>query len=326
MSVRATANRQYPVSPKVASQTKVMRGRDGWLFLDFDTNHVMAQVHGRLRLSAEQLRQWRHVLESRTAWLASRGARYFFLVAPVPHVVFPDKLPEGRLEGERPMLQLLRYLDDEACGARVIYPADQLIQRRDSRVYTETNTHWTDRGAFIAYRLLSDEVAACVPMCRLHEADVEWFENVQVGDLGCKLHPAEQSVHVGSQPRSARSRLVYDNGIFNEGRRADYECDAAPDSTCLVLGTSSAHGIVHLLAEGFRRLVFAHISTLDYALVEEVKPDVVITIFGERFMVRVPVDHPAPTQLEVEARKRADGSFFPPEEGHWRTRLIQPLQ
>ena len=326
MIAGAAANREYPVSPAVASQTKVVRGRDGWLFLDFDTNHVMAQVHGRLRLSAEQLQQWRHLLESRTAWLASRGARYFFLVAPVPHVVFPDKLPEGRLEGERPMLQLLRYLDDQACDARVIYPAEQLIEHRDSRVYTETNTHWTDRGAFIAYQLLADEIAACVSMRKLDEADIEWFEHTQAGDLGCKLDPAEQSVHVGSYPTSPRSRLVYDNGIFNEGRRADFECDAAPDGTCLVLGTSSAHGMVHHLAEGFRRLVFAHVSTLDHTLVEEVKPDVVITIFGERFMVRVPVDTPAPTQLEIEARKRAAGSFFPPEEGHWRTRLIQPVQ
>jgi hypothetical protein len=320
----AVANGQYPVSQATASQVKVVRGRDGWLFLDHDTNHVMAQVHGRLRLAAEQLRQWQLLLENRTAWLARRGTPYFFLVAPVPHVVFPDKLPEGRLEGERPMLQLLRYLDDQASYARVIYPVERLIEHRDSLVYTETNSHWTDRGAFIAYQLLADEIAACVSMRKLDNADLDWTEVTQTGDLGCKLQPAKQSVHVCSQTSSPRSRRVYDNGIFNEGRRAEFVCDTAPDSTCLVLGTSSAHGMVHLLAEGFRRLVFAHISTLDYTLVEEVNPDVVVTIFGERFVIRVPVDIPAPTHLELEAAKRAAGSVFPPEEGIWRTRLIQP--
>jgi alginate O-acetyltransferase complex protein AlgJ len=321
----ALANRQYPVPP-ATGQVKVVRGRDGWLFLDFDTNHVMAQVHGRLRMSAEQLRQWQLLLENRAAWLAKRGAAFFFLVAPVPHVVFPDKLPEGRLEGERPMLQLMRYFDEQGSYARVVYPAEQLVEHRDSRVYTETNTHWTDRGAFVAYQLLSDEIAASVSMRKLDEAGIEWLEVMQIGDLGCKLEPAEQSLHICSQTRNPKARLVYDNGVFNEGRRAEFECDAAPDSTCLVLGTSSAHGMVHLLAEGFRRLVFTSISTLDYTLVEEVNPDVVITIFGERFMIRVPVDIPAPTQRELEAGKRAAGRVFPAVDGLWRTRLVQPAQ
>jgi hypothetical protein len=322
----AEADWLYPVPQVATSQVKVVRGRDGWLFLDFDTNHVMAQVHGRLRLSVEQLRQWQLLLEDRTTWLARRGTPYYFLVAPVPHVVFPDKLPEGRREGERPMLQLLRYLNEQASYARVIYPVEQLIEQRDDLVYTQTNTHWTDRGAFIAYQVLSDEIADRVSMRKLDNADLDWLEVPQIGDLGCKLRPPEQSVHVCSQTRTPKSRLVYDNGILNEGRRAEFKCDAAPDRTCLVLGTSSAHGMVHLLAEGFRRLVFAHISTLDYTLVEEVNPDIVITIFGERFMIRVPVDIPAPTLLELEAGKRAAGKVFSREEGLWRTRLIQPAQ
>ena len=46
-----------------------MRGRNGRLFLDNDTNLVIAQHRGQLRFSDAQLRQWRFVLETRVAKL-----------------------------------------------------------------------------------------------------------------------------------------------------------------------------------------------------------------------------------------------------------------
>jgi hypothetical protein len=241
-------------------------------------------------------------------------------------VVFADKLPDRGLEAERPMAQLLRHLDGQRSYARVIYPIEQLIERRESLVYTKTNTHWTDRGAFIAYRQPSDEIESSVPMRGVDDANIDWIEVIRPGDLGSRMQPEEQSLHAYAHPSNPQARLVYDNCIFNHGRRAEFECAAAPDSTCLVLGTSSARSIVHLLAEGFKRLVFVHLSTLDYALVSEVNPDVVISIFGEVFMLRVPVDAPALTQQEFAVKKMAAGKVFPASEGHWRTRLAQPAQ
>ena len=82
--------------------------------------------------------------------------------------------------------------------------------------------------------------------------------------------------------------------------------------------------MVHVLAESFRRLVYGNISSLDYSLVDEVEPDVVVSTFGERFMVRVPTDVGAPTLEELEAQKRAAGTVFPPSAGQWKGRLVQP--
>jgi hypothetical protein len=193
----AAADRQDARPQRRVPQAKVARGKDGWLFLDFDTNRVMAQVQGRLRLSAEQLRQWQFLLENRAAWLARRGASYFLLVPPLPHVVFADKLPDRGLEAERPMAQLLRHLDGQRSYARVIYPIEQLIERRESLVYTKTNTHWTDRGAFIAYRQLSDEIKSSVPMRRVDDASIDWIEVMRPGDLGSRMQPEEHTCERG---------------------------------------------------------------------------------------------------------------------------------
>ena len=70
-------------APASATETaKVVRGKDGWLFLDNDRNQVMRQHSGDLRFSPKQLNDWQRVLETRAGWLAERGARHHFLVAP----------------------------------------------------------------------------------------------------------------------------------------------------------------------------------------------------------------------------------------------------
>ena len=72
--------------------------------------------------------------------------------------------------------------------------------------------------------------------------------------------------------------------------------------------------VVPFLAESFGRLVFGHVPTLDYELVEEVEPDVVITILSERFLIEVPedLDPETPTLRELEASKRERGEILRP--------------
>jgi hypothetical protein len=54
-------------------------------------------------------------------------------------------------------------------------------------------------------------------------------------------------------------------------------------------------------------LSFGGTSTLDYRLVEEVEPQVVVTEMLERFMISIPCDSNAPTVAEMAAQKMADG-------------------
>ena len=43
---------------------------------------------------ARQLEDWRHVLETRRAWLRRRGIPYFHIVPPNAHSVYPEYLPD----------------------------------------------------------------------------------------------------------------------------------------------------------------------------------------------------------------------------------------
>src|SRR4051812_7965712 len=296
-----------------AKDFKVVRGRGGWLFLDPGTNRGVGPDTGELQLTAAQLRAWQRVLENRIAWLARRGIPYLFMVAPNAHVIYEDKLPDGiSTSPERPVMQLVGHLEQTRSEARVLYPAEALARERDRGVFPRTGSHWSELGAFIAYQALMDEIAPQLGLPRLSAADVEWVEEPLGGDLGNKVKPVEKSPFVFGDLHEQRARLASDNRIVRNGRRVEFEGPAELERTCLVVADSYAVRVVPFLAESFGRLVFAHIPTLDYELVNEVQPDVVVTILSERFLIEVPDALNAPNLREPEAEKRAAGAILRP--------------
>ena len=306
---------------------KVVEGKDGWLFLGQDTNDVIAQHTGRLRFSRRQLDDWRHVLETRFAWLGCRGIPYFHVVPPNAHSVYPEYLPDGVVPvAERPLLQLMRHLEETESRARLIYPLDELVAHKPrDLVYIPTDTHWNELGAFIAYKRLMREVAAVTNV-----RDIEWEQlfisrNELPGDLGGKLEPVRMSMQIFVDVMGWQAHYAQDNRVRFTGRRIEYTCKLAPDTTCLMHGDSFAEKLLHVVAESFGRLVFCHMPSLDFGVVQEVRPDVVIGLLNERFMLQVPYDSTAPSQAELEASKRLQGKVYGPRTT-WTTPRVDAFQ
>jgi alginate O-acetyltransferase complex protein AlgJ len=307
------ASAREAVHALVRFDGKVIRGKNGRLFLDNDTNEVIAQHTGAVRLDEAGLEQWRLILEHRVAWLERQGIPYHFLIAPNAHSVYPEDLPDDVPSAdERPIHQIIGHLREKDSFAGVLYPLDELIAAKDEAIYPMTASHWSELGAFIAYRRLVQEISERLEIRALTLEDFDVAEQIQPGGLGHKVEPHERSVFVYLDFRAPRSRLTYDNRIVNNGRRVDYEGDERERFTCLVLGDSYARNLVPFLAENFRRLVFAHLVTLDHELVERERPDVVVSILSERFLIQVPVDVPSKTLDEFEQEKRAAGHVLPP--------------
>ena len=136
---------------------KVIEGRDGRLFLANDANRVLDQHSGDLRFAEDQLRQWRHLLETRTAWLERRGRRHYFLIAPDAHSVYPDVAARGRRRAPR---SARSTSCSPTCAthesyARVVYPLEaSLVATGERRVPEDRLATGPPYGAFVACRAL----------------------------------------------------------------------------------------------------------------------------------------------------------------------------
>jgi hypothetical protein len=130
---------------------------------------------------------------------------------------------------------------------------------------------------------------------------------VGVGDLGYKVDPKEESIIVATYVDRPVVRLEHDNCVINRGMTAITSCPEAPPTTCLVFGESFALGLLTVLSASFRRLVFTLTPTLDYDLVWRERPDIVIGVQNERFLMVIPYDGGAPTAPDLEREKREKG-------------------
>ena len=291
---------------------KVIVGKDEWLFLDNDRNGFLRQYAGELKLSEQQVDEWQELLEIRIARLGELGARYHFLAVPENPTVYPQMLPDGiRSAEERTVQQLMRRLASSGSDARLIYPLEELVDESSRRrVCRQTDTHWTDFGAFVGYRSLAREIKKEMPIHEVSEEELYFFEAKLLGDLGFKLG-------IGPVPEPctgylySRAKGLYDNCIDSHGSMVITECAYAPPTTCMVFGDSACYGMLACLAQTFSRMMFVHSPTLDFDLIAEERPDVVVSEMTERFLIMVPDDSTARPIRQLEAEKRAAGRLRP---------------
>jgi hypothetical protein len=284
---------------------KVMAGREGWLYLRRDSNDILSQHTGKLRFADEQLSGWRQVLAERMRESERFGAIWSCLVPPDKESVYPEYLPRKIVPVERRPIH--EFLDVAvAAGAPVIYPIHRLQEEKpEFEVYPKVDTHWNFRGAFVGYRALCENLLAQgVDLEMLEEQEIRWVERPTEGDLGGKVRP---SPIVGTTivPIFDRSsgRLVADNEVVNHGRVVCFE-QTRPGLRCVVFGESFTPLMLPFLKETFQRLVFVHTSMFVREILEQERPDVIVSLPTERFLIRVPNDANAITELRATALRK----------------------
>lgn len=162
---RSTLVRWYGVTRyfwlHVSPSPLVIRGKQGWLFYaddggvdDFTNAHP---------LSAEETARWRQTIVRVRDWCRARGIAYVFTILPDKHATYPE------------------YFDDTVRQATSVSRADQVFTatgdtgvvvdvrpaispaKAHDRLFHVTDTHWNERGAFVAYQEIIAAVRRQLP-------------------------------------------------------------------------------------------------------------------------------------------------------------------
>jgi GT2 family glycosyltransferase len=287
---------------------RVVIGRDGWLFLQEDRNDALGQHTGRVRFSPEDKESLAALLRERRAVAESYGCIWITAVVPDKEAVYAEFLPpEVTPVPRRPVHDFLEIAEAE--GAPAIYLLDDLrAAKAQGDLYMKTDTHWNHRGTFVAYQAICREISARgLNLEVLDPRSISWIEQPVQGDLGSKLYPEigeSKDVFPRLEGR-VRGVLVHDNRVRNHGMVLIHEQPDRDDlPTCLVFGESFAPPLVNFLKESFGRVTFVHTSMLVGDLVERLRPDVVLSVPTERFLISVPDDAEALDRLAEAARAK----------------------
>lgn len=276
---------------------KVLFGKDDWLFLT--KSEILADYLGHGLLDQARLAAWRKTFEQRHGTAQDNSADYLILIAPNKAGIYPEKLPD-HIAVRRGRTRFDQLLENMAGSPVQLLDIRGALKESKSQglVYHPQDTHWNDRGAFVAYRSICSRLKSRMPWVAPRRiSDFTVAADQWQGDLAEMLGLGKQL------------RMEYERFVPLRTRRASFAASAQsadyawPGGECLgeiaVAANPEGRGRAlifvdsfgargqfrELLAEHFARTVFvsANPSNRNLALmIQAEKPDVVIEEIVER--------------------------------------------
>lgn len=280
---------------------KVLEGKQGWLFLDNDTNGSVDQYRGRLRLTEAGVDKWQQYLQGVEQLAEATEAAHAVLVAPSKESVMgPGYHPFA--EGSNGPIQQLMALPE---AHDIVYPQALLDQLGDE-AFIRTDSHWSHKGAMVAAKALATALGLDSQAVNALFAEDEYVQRKIAGDLGNKFTPERHCNIEVLRSFSYATCRYYDNGLPNFGRLLVLVNEQAlMPGVCLLFGSSSSYSMFNYLCRLFKQVVFVHSAgSLDPALVKAVRPTYLVVQTNARFMVQVPGVNQSLLELIHEKRAR----------------------
>jgi hypothetical protein len=277
----------------VSPSPKVVLGQSGWLFYgDTDTPYYRAVTPFTL----SRLEVWRKRLEERQAWLAARGIPYLIVFAPLKSTIYPEFMPRAynRVRTESRLDQLMAHLKAHSSLTVIDLRAAILDEKTRHQVYYRTDTHWNNRGAYVAYQQILTELRRRFP--QLETLPISAFEESDYSEPGRDL-----PLILGMRPyfwdRYVDLRMTRPPSAFQvqPGPRSGKLWTRGPDMLfehpdrrlprAVMFRDSFATWLIPLLSENFSRILYSWQYTFDREIVERERPAIVIQEMVERALM-----------------------------------------
>jgi hypothetical protein len=277
----------------VSSSKRVILGKDGWLFQP-PYDNSLEWYRGPRPLTVAELAQWQRVLKARRDWLAERGIRYIFVIAPEKHTIYPEYVPEAfrRMQEVSRLEQLVRYMKEHS-DVEILDLRQPLMEAKGrERLYHRTDSHWNEYGAFIGYQAIAAELMkASAQIQPLAESDFELVrEQKKEMDLAAQLGLddvlSEENLRMRPRRASLEFRLNPDiKYVVSDGKETRLP-------RVVMFRDSFANNLIPFLDHHFSRAVYVWNYGLDTALIETERPQFVIQEVVERYLLNAPPQNP----------------------------------
>jgi hypothetical protein len=276
---------------------RVVLGRESWLFYDDPTDGVsLRDFRGDARLSDADLQKARNKVIQLRQDLEERGIKFLIVVAPNKHTIYPEYLPHDSRYQRRAITRLDQMAAAlKGTGADFIDLRGALWAKKNSGrlLYSRTDTHWNPFGAFVAYeeimnRVLSEGVKA--DTLRLSEFQIECRDIGVHGDIArlinaFDLPPDSEVVMRPLNPFRAITANVRQHYTSDPGKETiARERQGRDQAKLLMFRDSFAVALIPYLSESFSRSVYVSDFRVDFSIVNDEKPDLVILEMAERYL------------------------------------------
>lgn len=280
----------------VSSLPTVMRGTGGWYYwLGEDGHSLDRHYRGTRPFVQSEVDNTVAEFGRRRDWLAARGIAYVVVVVPEKFTIYPEFLPAwiAKAPPPTPYDRVRAAVERDGRVPFVDLRGPLVAAKARERVYYQTDSHWNFNGAMVGYgemmraiqkALPAGALAAIAPAPRpAYVPGVDYYSGDLIQMLGLPSRIREDDVApLGKVLADTAGRCAHriDNGEFPGFEY--FACDRPGLPRAVILRDSMAIPLIPLLSENFSRVVYVSTRSLDRALIEREKPDIVIEELVER--------------------------------------------
>ena len=281
----------------------VIIGKNDQLFLAQKDQELF---EGKHYFDEKKLKEFKKIWTARKEVLDSLQVPFYWLVGPNKHHVYPEDLPVGIVEKTANRTVILEKYWSRVLGDQLIYPLDELI-RNKHYAYFKNDNHWTQKGAYIAYRELMKTIQKHDPSVkRITEKDfswkkIDWDRGNLANFLGKEGELTEQVYIAELREPGAKEQEKYKFGMpegfpYPDEYELHFRNDKAKNKKrVLIIRDSFGGGVMPFLNETFSETLYIF-DSWRYRLNKEIlltyQPELIIYISLETHVDSV-LEYPA---------------------------------
>ena len=148
--IRAVTDLRVAIGDRIFSNGII--GKEGWLFQT--SERVIQDYQNDIPFTEKQLAELQQNLDEIAAIFQKQGTALLIVVAPNKSSIYSDYMP-SELQLMRPQSrfdQVVQYLNQHGQTQILDLRQELIANRKEQQVYYKTDSHWTEYGAYIAYR------------------------------------------------------------------------------------------------------------------------------------------------------------------------------
>ena len=256
----------------------VIVGQDDWLFYAPKTESCDTIGAYLDTFKYERTESIDRIIEIKE-YCEARNIEFYAMLCPNKEEIYNQYLPSYIANIERESAADRAALKLQENGVNVIYPYEELKSRRDEALlYMKQDTHWTGKGAYLAYRQFYQAYFG-ETLPDINEVDFDEIYLQQ--DLA-------EMIHIDSFNIDYKAVYKPEISYTKSGKYSTNDCSMVTHSTSpskkrlVLFGDSFSEANLDLFAKDFTDARFVRTRKLDTNIIDIDKPDVVIVEFVER--------------------------------------------
>lgn len=274
------------------SSSRWYKGQEGWLFLGNAYKDTVAKLKLAYPPVPADIERETKLFTSLAEAAETENTSVALLIGPNKSTLYPEYLPSEIKPSEQRYVRYFTERFDTIANLTVVDPTEELLLMKESTglLYSRTDTHWNDKGAFHAFSILADRIGVPVPDVSFEASTPHSGDLINISGLeGFPITTGDNwQIEWASKPNLKIKLLANQpNTPFGQSRIVVNDAPLS-DDIVWVIGDSFTNAIAPYIDATFKEVHYlghwdTNLNTLpEYLKSAKEKPDLIIVIRVER--------------------------------------------